>query len=48
MNPVIFSDDRLVSLLEDDWVHKNTDDRIASLLEDDWVHKTLMIASLHY
>jgi hypothetical protein len=38
--------DRIISLLEEDWVHKNTHDRIASLLEDDWVHKnTLMTAS---
>jgi hypothetical protein len=38
----------IASLLEDDWVHKNTHDRFVSLLEDDWVHKTLMTASLHY
>jgi hypothetical protein len=37
---VEYSHDRIISLLEEDWVHKNTHDRIASLLEDDWVHKT--------
>jgi hypothetical protein len=39
------SHDRIISLLEDDWVHKNTHDRIASLLEDDWVHKNILMTA---
>jgi hypothetical protein len=37
------SHDRIISLLEEDWVHKNTHDRITSLLEDDWVHKNILM-----